>query len=207
MEKLSMKNIYITAIPLQGQLTKMNYVPQDDIVCDGDIETAFPIIPVIKMTMDPEVDNKIIVVRMKNIDTQQNLEFFKEELRDIGVDPACVTCVELKEDSKYATGVDMFMKIAREIDDDSDVYACVTFGTKIMSIVIAYVLSSIEYLKRNTVVKSVCYGQVDREKNTLKRARIWEVIGVLRMNELVKTLFEARFDDPMKAIENLLDTE
>ena len=39
------------------------------------------------------------------------------------------------------------------------------------------------------------------------RARIWEVIGLLRINELVKTLFEARFDNPMKALEELLNVE
>ena len=76
-----------------------------------------------------------------------------------------------------------------------------------MSMVITYVLSSIEYLKRNVVVRSVCYGQVDRMNDEVIRARIWEVIGLLRINELVKTLFEARFDNPMKALEELLNVE
>lgn len=189
------------------KLNKMNYIPQDEILCDKDYKTAFPIISVIKKTMDSNVDNKVIAIRMKNSDSEYNLKLFEEELRNINVDPNCIVCVELEEDSRYATGVDMFLQLAKEIENDSDVYACITYGTKIMSMVITYVLSSIEYLKRNVVVRSVCYGQVDRMNDEVIRARIWEVIGLLRINELVKTLFEARFDNPMKALEELLNVE
>lgn len=201
-----MKNIYITSIPLQGKerLWKKKYIPQDGINFDEDMETAFPIIPVMKKTMDPEVENKVIVVVMKSTDSKENLELFKEELQDIDVNPKCVTCVELEEDSRYATGVSMFIQLAREIEDDSDVYACITYGTKIMSIVMTYVLSSIEYLKRNTVVKSVCYGHIDWENGEAKEAKVWDVMGILQINELVRTIFEARFDNPLKALENLL---
>ena len=204
-----MKNIYITSIPMLGRkkLNKMNYIPQDEILCYKDYKTAFPIISVIKKTMDSNVDNKVIAIRMKNSDSEYNLKLFEEELRNINVDPNCIVCVELEEDSRYATGVDMFLQLAKEIENDSDVYACITYGTKIMSMVITYVLSSIEYLKRNVVVRSVCYGQVDRMNDEVIRARIWEVIGLLRINELVKTLFEARFDNPMKALEELLNVE
>ena len=204
-----MKNIYITSIPMLGRkkLNKMNYIPQDEILCDKDYKTACPIISVIKKTMDSNVDNKVIAIRMKNSDSEYNLKLFEEELRNINVDPNCIVCVELEEDSRYATGVDMFLQLAKEIENDSDVYACITYGTKIMSMVITYVLSSIEYLKRNVVVRSVCYGQVDRMNDEVIRARIWEVIGLLRINELVKTLFEARFDNPMKALEELLNVE
>lgn len=204
-----MKNIYIASIPMLGRkkLNKMNYIPQDEILCDKDYKTAFPIISVIKKTMDSNVDNKVIAIRMKNSDSEYNLKLFEEELRNINVDPNCIVCVELEEDSRYATGVDMFLQLAKEIENDSDVYACITYGTKIMSMVITYVLSSIEYLKRNVVVRSVCYGQVDRMNDEVIRARIWEVIGLLRINELVKTLFEARFDNPMKALEELLNVE
>ena len=204
-----MKNIYITSIPMLGRkkLNKMNYIPQDEILCDKDYKTAFPIISVIKKTMDSNVDNKVIAIRMKNSDSEYNLKLFEEELRNINVDPNCIVCVELEEDSRYATGVDMFLQLAKEIENDSDVYACITYGTKIMIMVITYVLSSIEYLKRNVVVRSVCYGQVDRMNDEVIRARIWEVIGLLRINELVKTLFEARFDNPMKALEELLNVE
>ena len=204
-----MKNIYITSIPMLGRkkLNKMNYIPQDEILCDKDYKTAFPIISVIKKTMDSNVDNKVIAIRMKNSDSEYNLKLFEEELRNINVDPNCIVCVELEEDSRYATGVDMFLQLAKEIENDSYVYACITYGTKIMSMVITYVLSSIEYLKRNVVVRSVCYGQVDRMNDEVIRARIWEVIGLLRINELVKTLFEARFDNPMKALEELLNVE
>ena len=140
-----MKNIYITSIPMLGRkkLNKMNYIPQDEILCDKDYKTAFPIISVIKKTMDSNVDNKVIAIRMKNSDSEYNLKLFEEELRNINVDPNCIVCVELEEDSRYATGVDMFLQLAKEIENDSDVYACITYGTKIMSMVIKYVLSSI----------------------------------------------------------------
>ncbi len=199
-----MKNIYITSMTMHDKLIEMNYEPQDGIVFDGKMKTAFPIIPLMKETMDPEVENKVIVVIMKNEDSTRNLEIFKDKLREINVDPECVTCVELEEDSRYATGVNMFMQLAREIEDDSDVYACLTYGTKIMTMVMTYVLSSIKYLKTNTVVKSVCYGQIDWESGKPKRARVWEVIGIMRMNELVRTLADAPIADPMVALETLL---
>lgn len=202
-----MKNIYITSMSMHGKLTEMKYEPQDGINFDGEMETAFPIIPLMKKTMDPEVENKVIVVIMKSADSERNLEVFKEKLQEINVDPKCVICVELEEDSRYATGVNMFMQLAREIEDDSDVYACLTYGTKIMTMVMTYVLSSIRYLKTNTMVKSVCYGQIDWENGEAKRARVWEVIGIMRMNELVRTLAEAPIADPMDALETLLEIE
>lgn len=202
-----MKNIYITSIPLQGKdrLWKKKYIPQDGINFDEDIETAFPIIPVMKKTMDPEVENKVIVVIMKSTDSKENFELFKKELQEINVDPQCVTCVELEEDSRYATGVNMFMQLVREIEDDSDVYACITYGTKIMSVVMTYVLSSVGYLKRNTIVKSVCYGHIDWENGKAKHARVWEVIGIMRINELVRTMDSLNLENPMEALEDFMN--
>lgn len=210
-----MKNIFITSIPLQSKkdLQKIYYKPEGIELGEEIIETSFPIIPIIKCVTDEEkkneelLDCKIIIAKMKNDDTERNQDLFIEELEKIGIGKESVEIVELTEDSERATGVKMFFDLLKCIEDDSDVYACITYGTKVMSCVVSYLMSCISKIKRNTFVKGIYYGQAYRVGGKVERASLWDVTGVLKINEIVNSIENLGLSNTEDTLRRLLDME
>ena len=77
-----MKRTYITAISLQGfgGLEKGVYQP-DGFQLSKNVETSFPIIPVIASTMVDSENVKIIALRTENQDVKDNYEEFVNALQ------------------------------------------------------------------------------------------------------------------------------
>ena len=203
-----MKNIYITVIPLQGKqhLEKIKYEPNESCGISCEKETRFPIIPAILSTQDADVENKVIAVRLKNQDTDRNLELFREELAENGIS-AELKVIELEENQKYATGVNMFLQLLDEIEDDSDVYACITFGTKLMPLLITYVLNTLSYTRRNAQVKGIYYGEIQRNAAESIRFNLYDVASFLRIDDLVRQVHQLHPEDTEGFIKKLLSHE
>ncbi len=202
-------------MPLQGRvgLKKVYYKPEGMTLGEEILKTSFPIVPIIKHVTDnaskrnETIDCKIIVAKMKNDDTEKNQMIFLDELESIGISRECVETIELCEDSKRATGVKMFFDLLKKIDDDADVYACITFGTKVMSCVVSYLMSCVDKLKRNTFVKGVYYGQINRIDGEFKDASLWDVSGVLRINEIVNNIANLGLHNTEETLIRLLEVE
>ena len=75
-----MKRTYITAISLQGRggLEKGMYQP-DGFKLAKNVETSFPIVPIIASTMGRKEDVEIIVLRTENSDVKDNYEAFLKD--------------------------------------------------------------------------------------------------------------------------------
>ena len=143
-----MKNIFITNIPMMGdRLKKGIYESVEDYGIDTNVETAFPIIPVIKAKQEEGVETKVIALRFDNPNSRTNMEMFFDELESVGVSRDQVVDIAVEENQKDVTGINIFLSALKEIGDHADVYACVTYSTKIMSMMSMYLLDSLEYLK------------------------------------------------------------
>ena len=200
-----MKNIYMTVIPLQGNrdLQKVQY--QADASCDipCNLETRFPIIPVMLATADPEVENKVIAVRFQNSDTERNLNYLKEELEENRLD-AEITVIDLEENQRYATGVNMLLQILDAVENDSDVYACITYGTKMMTMLLTYVLNTLEFTRKNTKAKGIYYGEIQRSDRETVTAKLYNFTAFLKMDELIRQIYEIHPEDPEGFLRKLI---
>ena len=140
-----MRRTYISAISLQGRggLEKGIYQPEGFMLKDN-VETSFPIVPVIRSTMGNSEDVKIIVLRTENNDVKDNYEEFMNEVEGFGVSRECIKDISIEENQNKAIGITTLMQVLEEIPEDSLIYADITFGTKPMSAIILYAMNCIE---------------------------------------------------------------
>lgn len=200
-----MKNLFITVIPMMGgKLNAQTYKATKGIKFDTNITTRFPIIPVIKEYQEDDIDTQVIAVRFDNADSDMNLQMFYDELAELGIAQDQVVDVAVPENQEYNTGVELFMKVLNAVEEDSDVYACITYGTKVMSLMMAYLLDSLEYLRRNVKVQGVYYGEVQRTSGKEKEAFLYEITNLVFLSRTIKDIDDLKVGEPEEFLKKLL---
>ena len=77
-----MLKTYITTVPLQGKLDPMLY--QRDHVTPP-VATCFPIVQVMRDTLEPGDTVQLLAIRQENADTARNYQRLLEELAQLGI--------------------------------------------------------------------------------------------------------------------------
>ena len=203
-----MKNIFITNIPMMGdKLQPKIYKSVKDYGIDTNMKTKFPIIPVIKAKAKEDEEVKVIAVRYDNEDSAKNLEMLKHELVFAGFKNITIVDIVEPENQEDITGIQIFLDVLKNIDDHSDVYACVTYSTKIMSMMMMYLLDSLAYLKDNVKVQGVYYGEVRRSNGEDREGEsyFYEISNLVFLNHAIKEIADLKLSNPEKMLEKLLD--
>lgn len=202
-----MKRTYITAISLQGRggLEKGIYQP-DGFVLSKNVETSFPIIPVIGSTMGNSEDVKIIALRTENNDVKDNYEEFVNQVESLGINRESIKDISIEENQNKMIGITTLVRLLEEIPEDSLVYADITFGTKPMSAIILYAMNCIENLK-DTEVEGIFYGELPREgsKSNWERAKLYDLTAYKYLADVIQELKEFELSNPTAAIKTLMD--
>ena len=202
-----MKRTYVTAISLQGRggLEKGIYQP-DGFMLSKNVETSFPIIPVIGSTMGNSEDVKIIVLRTENNDVKDNYEAFVNEVEALGIAKESIKEISIEENQNKVIGITTLVHVLEEIPEDSLVYADITFGTKPMSAIILYAMNCIESLK-DTEVEGIFYGELPREggKSNWERAKLYDLTAYKYLADVVEQLKVFEVSDPTAALKTLMD--
>lgn len=200
---------FITSISLQarGDLTSIFYNPQGSLELKKNLETSFPIIPVIASEMENTEDIKIIAIRTVNNDTKDNYEVFLNEIKNLGISTEKVTQIAVVENQSKTIGVNMLMDILKAIPTDSLVYADITFGTKPMSSILLYAMSYIEKLNKDVEVEGIYYGELPREngKPVYERAALYDLTAYKYLSDVIEELNHLQVKDPLTALEKLLE--
>lgn len=202
-----MKRTYVTAISLQGRggLEKGVYQP-NGFELSKNLETSFPIVPIIASTMGNVKDVEIVVLRTENNDVKDNYEAFLTELEALGLSEENVTQIFIEENQDKKIGLNTLVKILEEIPNDSLVYADITFGTKPMSAIILYAMNCIENIK-DTEVEGIFYGELPREagKSKWENAKLHDLTIYKYLTDTIEQLKCLDISDPITALKTLLD--
>lgn len=202
-----MKETFITAISLQGAkgLEKGLYQP-DGFSLEENIETSFPIIPVIKGQMRKKENVRIIALRTENDDVKDNYQAFLSEVNALGIDEAQVTPISIVENQSKAMGLATLLRIIDAIPEDSLVFADITFGTKPMSAIILYAMNFIEKLK-DAEVDGIYYGELPREKgvSVWERAKLYDLTAFKYLQGVIESLNGLEVSDPTSVLKSLIE--
>lgn len=200
---------FITVISMQGTLKKTYYRPVN-FQLEANRESAFPIIPVIAEEHGKSVDGKdeIIVIMQKNRDTERNYGYFLEELGELGLSEDIVKVIELPEDQSTDNGINMIVKIMENVSDNSDVYACITYGTKVVSILLTFALLFLEKLKTNCQVQGMYYGEILRVADkSLGDGKLYNLVANLRLSRVVDQLEQMELSQAEKYLKVILGVD
>lgn len=164
-----MKKFFVT-VPLQkeDQRKRFVYAAQGNSGLSMDEATGFPIIPAINGYVAPGGPFRVAAVVQENEDAKRNYEYLRQELhalcgRNGLIYPERgVERVAGPTDQRVSSNVDTFQALIDLIEDDDELFACVTYGTKPMSMALLTAIRYAYRLKRNTTVSCIVYGEVDR---------------------------------------------
>ena len=106
-------------------------------------------------------------------------------------------------DDSVSAIVHVFQELINRTDDEDELFACITFGSKPMPLALVMALQYAYRIKSNVVIECVVYGQIDRSGNK-PTARIYDVTALVQLDEIVRLLAERGVVDPESALKQIV---
>lgn len=184
-----MLKTYITTVPLQGKLDPMLYQRER---AEAPTATCFPIVQVMRDTLEPGDTVRLLAIRQENVDTARNYQRLLEELAQLGIAEAQVEPVPLPEDQRPETLIGLCRDLVDALPQVTRVYACITYGSKSIPVVTLTALSCAEATHTELEVGGVYYGEVRRENGKVVGARLYEMSALYQLAGLVGTMRDSK---------------
>lgn len=184
-----MLKTYITTVPLQGKLDPMLYQRER---AEAPTATCFPIMQVIRDTLEPGDTVRLLAIRQENADTARNYQRLLEELAQLGIAQDQVEPVPLPEDQRPETLIGLCRELVDALPQVTRVYACITYGSKSIPVVTLTALTCAEATHTELEVGGVYYGEVRRENGKVVGARLYEMSALYQLAGLVGTMRDSK---------------
>lgn len=204
-----MKKFY-TAIPLQvGGLVPYLYEPRGNEILRTNRKTAFPILAAAEGYCKKGEEFQLIAVGTDVPVIRENLEYLRHELEQLNQDRGLqgkLIPVLVPDDSSVATQAATFQKLIEYAEEDDELFACMTYGTKPLSTALMMAVQYAYRVKKNTIISCVVYGEVQRESTdqTQWTGILHDMTALIRLDELVWRLAERKVQNPKAAIDAIL---
>ena len=204
---------FFTSIPLQkeGQLIPYLYKAVDNQALQMDEKTCFPIMTAINGYAKKGQEIRVVALATDNEDCHRNAKIFEEEVQTLcdkkGVLlPKGVEFVFIPEDDSVFAQAQAFLKLLPYIEDDDELHACMTYGTKPQSEVMMMALKYGYRIKMNTSMSCVVYGKVVRagQDKSSWYGEVYDMTALLQMDELVRLMADNKVQHPEKMLDHLM---
>lgn len=212
-----MKKFY-TISPFQNPETMKEgvvYTPENN----PDLEfgaTSFPIIPVINAYAQKGEQIEIITITSKPTkemengakfdNAEKNREIFIQSLEKLKEQKGFTyheTPVTILFSSDIDTQIDMFSKLIDTAADEDEIYADITYGTKVMSQVLTMSINYAYRLHSNVTLGCIVYGEVVHNPGE-KKGKIYDETSMSYMDEIVRLMAETKIKNPAEHIKKML---
>lgn len=201
-----MKKFFMTT-PQQpeGNLRSQTYEPVgNSLLAFG--ETCFPIIPVMKGYLEEGDAAQLITVTYDSADCHRNLESLRNEVEAVcaAKNASCsIESIEAPFDDSVTAVIHVFQELINHTDNDDELYACITFGSKPMPIALIMALQYAYRIKDNAYIECVVYGQLDHG-STPPVAKIYDITALVQLDEIVRLLANQGVENPEAAINAII---
>ncbi len=171
------------------------------------METHFPIIPVICAYAERGEEIQIILLKSTYETTDYNYELFGHEIEEIkknlGIKAEIKEIItEYKEDLN--TQLKLFSDIITCLNNEDELYVCITYGTKPTPIVQMMAVNYAYRVLNDVKVECIVYGQANHVKHI---GTIFDVTALFFMDEAVNNLARMNLENPTEIIKGILKTE
>ena len=209
---------FITTSPLQETLSCVEYVAVDNEALDLGRETCFPVIPLLNAYVEEGEKIKLIVLCHKShIDRQgierdpsgENFKLLKEEVEALKKEKG-FDCEIIKIDMEYDECINEHLKnfehLIEQIEDEDELYACMSYGTKAVPIIEMMALNYAHRAKFNTHIACIVYGATVFDKEAkITDAKIYDMTPLFYMDEIVRKVADMDVEDPLGTIQQILE--
>lgn len=204
---------FFTVVPLQvsGQLAQYRYEAVGNSRLQMEEETSFPIMTAIRGYAKPGEPFQVIAIVTDTEAGHTNCRALQEEL-----DAMChvygLTCAGLEQivipsDERVATHTATFQKMISYTQENDELFACITFGTKPLSAAVRMAVQYAYRVKKNTSISCIVYGQIDRPDADCStwRAYVYDETALVQIDEVVRLLADRKVQDPQGVLETILN--
>lgn len=203
---------FITVVPLQirGQLGRYHYEAVGNRRLSMEEATSFPILTAVQGYVTPGEASQVIAVVIDTESSWVNLELLKQQVETLSQSkgfpcPELVT-VKVPEDESVATHAATFRRLIDLLQEDDELFACLTFGTKPLSEAVRMAVQYAYRVKRNASISCIVYGQISRphDGSDSVRAYVHDETALLRLDEIVRLLADRKVENPGAVLDGLL---
>lgn len=199
------KFFMVTPQQPEGMLKSQHYFATGNSLLEYGT-TCFPIIPVINAYLGQDEEANLVTVTYDSEHCRRNLGMLRDEVELLcekkGAKIA-IDSVEVPFDDSVSAIVHVFQELINRTDDEDELFACITFGSKPMPLALVMALQYAYRIKSNVVIECVVYGQIDRSGNK-PTARIYDVTALVQLDEIVRLLAERGVVDPESALKQIV---
>lgn len=204
---------FITVIPLQvqGQLRRYHYQAVDNSRLQMDGPTSFPILTAVNGYVQPGEEFRLLAIAADSEDGRRNCAVLRDELERLCRTKGCpcpqIETIPAPTDEGVAAQIAAFQRLIACVEDDDELFVCVTYGTKLLSQVTLMAVQYAYQAKKNTSISCVVYGQIDRsggQEPERWAARIYDETALLQLGEIVRVLVQRGTADPRAALDEIL---
>lgn len=176
-----------------------------------DSSTNFPILAAVNGYIEQGEEFRVFAVAADSEDGRRNCGVLQDELESLCREKNCpcpqIEVISAPSDERVASHVAVFQKLIDCVDDDDELFACITYGTKPLSQAVLLAVQYAYRVKKNASISCVVYGQIDRSKGKepeLWTAQIYDETALIQLGEIVRVLAERGTADPKAAINTIL---
>lgn len=171
-------------------------------------ETRFPIIPVINAYASNEDNIRIIAIKTDGENYEYNYNtYFKPEVEKIVKDKNLkldeIEIIKSEESEDIETHLKLFFDLISSLNDNEEIFACITYGTKPTPIIEFIALDYAYKLKKDISIGCIVYGRyAHRFPNDINNG-IYDLTSFFHLNSALRYLADMKVNDPESAIKAL----
>lgn len=190
----------------------MQYQAVDNPALQLDRAVKCPIMTAIAGYTTPGEEIRVIAVLTDTPVCRGNLEEFDRQVQELCEErgfscPAGVEAVYIPEDDDIFAQKETFRKLITYVDDNDELFACMTYGTKPTTNVVMMALQYAYRIKNNASISCIIYGQLrrpDPADRSTWQARIYDMTALVRLDEIVHLLAATKNPNPGELIDLFL---
>ena len=204
---------FITCMTLQKKLSAYRYEAKGNDALEYENETSFPIMTAIHGYVEENEQYKVIVIMQDTDDCKANLEALKNELKALSEStgkpyPQEIVVVSAGQSQSVSSNIDLFQNLIEYVEDEDELFADITFGTKTMSMSLLTAIRYANRLLKRVSVKCIVYGEIDRsvsEDPKEWKAYVYDETAMLSLDEITSTLARQGVRNPKELINFIIE--
>ncbi|MBE6587327.1 MAG: hypothetical protein E7647_02800 [Ruminococcaceae bacterium] len=199
---------FITTITLQSRGADKLCYADDTAEGKERILTAFPIIQKICDTAEEGERIKIVAMVVGDGKYRDNYNSFVSELDELKSRKGFeyeLESIEKEENEHQDTVISFFGDIISKIEDGDSLYACITYGTKPMSIITTMALHYAYRIKKDISVEALIYGMRNWHEADKPLGIIYNTTSLFYIDCMIDRIANMGVSDPQSAVKALMD--
>ena len=203
-----MKKIVFATLPLKGGLEKRRYPVDGNALIECDEPIYFAVNPAVARNLKADDEVKIILLETKGGENagMENAKIFIDELNHFNKAGAKISKEILPNpfDLSKTNFQFMFKTLIKELENDAEIYADVTYGPKPLSFLLLTVIQFAEKFF-DCKIGNIVYSKVEFVGGKIKDGSemIYDITPLCLLNTFTNTIESSSGEKAIKAVESL----